>query len=203
MQSVRQIAEEIVTREGGFVNDPDDPGGATKHGVTIHTLRRLGLDLTGDGEVGIADVKALSRAQAVEIFLTHYFHRPRIGETPEALWAPLFDMNVNAGPQAVRILQNLLQAMGYTLRVDGLIGPHTLKACRAAADPDAIALRDAYGVERRNFYFRLANKRPAARKYVRTRDGQKGGWIRRAEAFLSPRYHLSEDAFQRRIAAWG
>ena len=49
MQSVRQIAEEIVRREGGFVSDPDDPGGATNHGVTIHTMRHLGLDLNQDG----------------------------------------------------------------------------------------------------------------------------------------------------------
>ena len=42
MQSVSEIAKEIVAREGGFVNDPDDPGGATKYGVTIHTMRRLG-----------------------------------------------------------------------------------------------------------------------------------------------------------------
>ena len=34
---VRRMAEEIVAREGAFVNDPDDPGGATKYGVTIHT----------------------------------------------------------------------------------------------------------------------------------------------------------------------
>ena len=45
MVSVRAIAEEIVAREGGYVNDPDDPGGATNFGVTIHTMRRLGLDL--------------------------------------------------------------------------------------------------------------------------------------------------------------
>ena len=51
MQTVEQIARQIVGREGGFVDDPDDPGGATNHGVTLHTLRRLGLDLTGDGEV--------------------------------------------------------------------------------------------------------------------------------------------------------
>jgi lysozyme family protein len=51
MQSVRDIAGDIVAREGGFVDDPDDPGGATKHGVTIHTMRRLGLDLDGDGDV--------------------------------------------------------------------------------------------------------------------------------------------------------
>ena len=63
MQTVRQIAEGIVAREGGFVDDPDDPGGATTHGVTIHTMRRLGIDLTGDGRVDTADVRRLSRCR--------------------------------------------------------------------------------------------------------------------------------------------
>ena len=63
MHSVESIAAEIVRREGGYVNDPDDPGGATNHGVTIHTMRRLGLDLTGDGKVDVADVKALGPAE--------------------------------------------------------------------------------------------------------------------------------------------
>ena len=40
MKSVEEIAAEIVAREGGYIDDPDDPGGATKHGVTIGTLRR-------------------------------------------------------------------------------------------------------------------------------------------------------------------
>lgn len=75
MQTVRQIAEEIVAREGGFVNDPDDPGGATNFGVTIHTMRRLGLDLTGDGQVDVSDVRHLTRRQAVDIFIRHYFER--------------------------------------------------------------------------------------------------------------------------------
>lgn len=47
---VKILAREIIDREGGYVNDPDDPGGATKYGVTIHTMRRLGLDLDGDGQ---------------------------------------------------------------------------------------------------------------------------------------------------------
>ncbi|MEX0319761.1 MAG: holin-associated N-acetylmuramidase [Ruegeria sp.] len=203
MQTVRQIAEGIVAREGGFVNDPDDPGGATKYGVTIHTMRRLGLDLTGDGRVDVADVRSLSRAQAVEIFLDHYFARPRIGEMPGALQASLFDMYVNAGGYAVKILQRLLREMGYALSVDGVIGPQTLRAVRAAAVPDAVALRDAYGVARRNYYFRLADRRPASRKYARTRAGGKGGWIRRAEEFMSQRYRMSEAEFQRRVSAWG
>jgi len=203
MQNVRQIAEEIVEREGGFVNDPDDPGGATNHGVTIHTLRRLGLDLTGDGAVGLADVRALSRAQAVEIYLTHYYARPRIAEMPEALQPALFDMYVNAGANAVKILQRLLREMGHPVAVDGVIGPQSIAAARDAALPEPVALRDAYGVARRNYYFRLADHRPASRKYARTRSGGKGGWILRAEAFVSPRYHMSEAEFRERVAAWG
>ncbi len=202
MQTVRQIAEDIVAREGGFVNDPDDPGGATKYGVTIHTMRRLGLDLNEDEVVTVADVRALTRAQAVEIFLRHYFEKPRIGMLPSKLQPTVFDMYVNAGSNAVKILQTLLRAMGYEVMVDGVIGPRTAGAAAKAAVPDAVALRDAYGVARRNYYFRLADNRPASRKYARSRKGGKGGWILRAEEFLSPRYHLSDAEFQQRIAGW-
>lgn len=202
MQTVRQIALEIVAREGGFVNDPDDPGGATNFGVTIHTMRRLGLDVTGDSAVDVADVRALSRDQAVEIFLTHYFARPRIGEMPEAVQASLFDMYVNAGGNAVKILQRLLRDMGYDVSVDGTIGPQTLHAAWDAATPRPEALRDAYGVARRNYYFRLADRRPASRKYARSRKGGKGGWIIRAEEFISPTFHMSEAEFQRRVSGW-
>jgi len=202
MPSVREIAEEIVAREGGYVNDPDDPGGATNHGVTIHTLRRLGLDLDGDGVVDPADVRALSRDQAVGIFIRDYYERPRIAELPAALQPSLFDMYVNAGANAVRILQRLLGEMGFRVAVDGVIGPQSAAAARNAADPDPLALADAYGVARRNYYFRLADARPASRKYARSRSGGKGGWIIRAEAFLSPRYHLSDAEFRERTARW-
>ncbi|WP_417676281.1 holin-associated N-acetylmuramidase [Pseudodonghicola sp.] len=203
MQDVRQIAEAIVDREGGFVSDPDDPGGATNHGVTIHTLRRLGLDLTGDGQVSVADLRVLSRERAVEIFISQYYQRPRIAELPVALQPSVFDMYVNAGSNAVQILQRLLREMGYDVAVDGVIGPQTLAAAMDAAAPDPVALRDAYGVARRNYYFRLADSRVASRKYARTRLGGKGGWISRAEAFLSPRYHLTQAEFSARVAAWG
>lgn len=203
MQSVSEIAKEIVAREGGYVNDPDDPGGATKYGVTIHTMRRLRLDLTGDGHVGVSDVKALTRAQAEQIFVDHYFHRPRIAALPQVLQASVFDMYVNAGGNAVKILQRLLRQMGQNVSIDGAIGPQTIAATEAAyaKAPDHIA--DAYGIARRNYYFRLADRRPASRKYARTRAGEKGGWIKRAEEFISPRYHMSRAAFQERVAKWG
>lgn len=203
MQSVQEIATQIVAREGGFVNDPDDPGGATNHGVTLGTLRRLGLDLTGDAEIDVADVRAVSQQQAEQIFIRHYFEAPGIATLPQVLQASVFDMYVNAGSNAVRILQQLLGQMGYSVAVDGVIGPQTATAAQQAAAVDGQALRDAYGVARRNYYFRLADRRPASRKYARSRAGTKGGWIRRAEEFLSPRYHLSPQDFQRRVAAWG
>ncbi|WIY24934.1 holin-associated N-acetylmuramidase [Parasedimentitalea psychrophila] len=203
MPTVQQIAEDIVAREGGFVNDPDDPGGATNHGVTLATMQRLGLDLTRDGRIGVADVQALSRAQAVDIFVKHYFAAPQICDLPAELQPSVFDMYVNAGANAVKILQRLLRDMGYDVAVDGVIGPQTEAAARAAGAVDTMALRDAYGVARRNYYFRLADRRVASRKYARSKAGGKGGWIRRAEAFLSPCYHLSDLGFRARVAAWG
>ena len=202
MKSVRQLAEEIVAREGGFVNDPDDPGRATNFGVTIHTMRRLGLDLDGSGGIDMADVRALTRARAVEIFIEQYYHRPGIARLPEVLRASVFDMQVNAGANAVRILQRLLREMGHAVDVDGVIGPQTLAAAEAAAKaaPDHIA--DAYGIARRNYYFRLADARPALRKFARSRAGGKGGWIRRAEEVIAPRFHLSAAEFRQRVAAW-
>lgn len=203
METVRRLAEEIVAREGGFVDDPDDPGGATNHGVTIHTMRRLGLDLTGDGAVDAADVRALGRAQAVEIFVTHYFHRPRIDALPALLHPPVFDMYVNAGANAVRLLQRLLAEMGYDIAVDGVIGPQTVRLAQAAALAAPDHLADAYGIARRDYYYRLADGRPASRRYARRRDGGKGGWITRAEHFIHPRWHLTEAQHRERTAAWG
>jgi lysozyme family protein len=203
VRNVQHLAKEIVAREGGYVNDPDDPGGATKYGVTIHTMRRLGLDLTGDGTITPQDVKKLSRAQAEEIFVKRYFEAPKIGLLPEALHATVFDMYVNAGSNAVRILQRLLRDMGLDVSVDGAIGPQTAKAAHAAHDAAPSHLVDAYGIARRNYYYRIADRRAASRKYARRKDGGKGGWITRAEEFISPRFHLTEAEHRARTASWG
>lgn len=198
MTDVRPLAQEIVAREGGFVNDPDDPGGATNFGVTIHTLRRL----RPGQRIGVDDIRALTRDDAVEIFLQHYFTRPRIGELPQPLWATVFDMYVNAGANAVRILQRLLNDIGQDVVVDGVIGPQTIAAAHSAFDMAPNHLVDAYGIARRDYYYRLADQRPASRKFARRRDGGKGGWITRAEEFISPRYHLTEAQHRSRTRGW-
>jgi len=203
MHSVESIATEIVRREGGYVNDPDDPGGATNFGVTIHTMQRLGVDLTGDGKVDIADVKTLSREQAVAIYVRHYFEAPRIDLLPAPLQASVFDMQVNAGGNAVRILQRLMAVFGSALKDDGVIGPQTAKAVEAAMTAAPGHLVDAYGIERRNYYYRLGDQRPASRKYARRRDGGKGGWIVRAEEFIAARFHFTAAQHGERTKAWG
>lgn len=203
MPDVRQIAEEIVAREGGFVNDPADPGGATNHGVTIGTLRRLGIDLNRDTRIDVADVKALSQKQAVEIYLRHYYEAPGIGALPEALHASVFDMYVNAGVNAVKILQRLLTDMGFACDPDGAVGPQTIRAAQLAYEAAPSHLSDAYAIARRNYYYALADKRPASRKFARRKDGGKGGWITRAEEFMAPRYRLTEAQHKARVSSWG
>ncbi len=202
VSDVKTIAHDIVGREGGYVNDPDDPGGATNYGVTIHTMRRLGLDLDGDGQVTAKDVKRLDPAQAVEIFLEHYFKKPGISGLPKSVQASVFDMYVNAGSNAVKILQRMVSEMGFDCTADGVIGPRTRAAVQQAfeAAPDHIV--NAYAIERRNYYFSIADKRPASRKYARTRRGGKGGWIKRAEEFMAERYHLNTEQFRERVAQW-
>lgn len=203
MQTVRQIAAEIVAREGGYANDRDDPGGATNHGVTLGTLRRLGLDLTRDGRVTAADVRTLTTAQAVDIFVDHYFNAPRVADLPTILQASVFDMYVNAGANAVRILQRLIRDMRIEVEVDGLIGPKTIAAAHAAGSAAPDHLADAYGIARRNYYYALADARAASRKFARRQDGGKGGWITRAEEFISPRFHWSDEQHRERVATWG
>lgn len=202
MKTVREIAEEIVAREGGFVEDPDDPGGATNHGVTIHTMRRLGLDVTGDTRIDAADVRALTPKQAADIYVEHYFRRPGIGALPEVIQASVFDMYVNAGMNAVKILQRLCGDMGFPCDPDGMIGPQTIRAAQLAHEAAPEHFADAYGIARRNYYYALADARPQSRKYARRRNGGKGGWIIRAEEFITPRYHLSEAQHRQRVASW-
>lgn len=203
MKSVTAIAKEIVQREGGYVDDPDDPGGVTKYGVTLGTLRRLGLDINSDGSVDRKDVADLRQQTAVKIFVADYFYRPHLDLLPKVLQPSVFDMYVNAGANAVRILQDLLRSMGQGIAVDGVIGPKTAAAAAAAYAAAPNHLVDAYGIARRNYYYRLADRRVASRKYARRRDGGKGGWILRAEHFISKRFHLTEAEHQARVAQWG
>jgi lysozyme family protein len=194
--NAKKVAWEIVGREGGYVNDPDDPGGATKWGITIGTLRRV-----RGSNVTVEDVKNLTQGEAVDIFLSDYFYKPKINKLPESIQDTVFDMQVNSGNNAIKILQRTLREFGQNISVDGVIGPKTIAAA-FEVDGDIDYLRDAYGMSRREYYFRLGDKNPKLRKFARTRRGNKGGWIKRAEEFISPEYHLTDEQFRDRIRRW-
>lgn len=203
MKDIEAIARSIVEREGGFVDDPGDPGGPTNHGVTLATMLRLGLDLDKDGRVTRSDVRALPAERAAKIFVQEFFRRPHLDLLPEVLWDCAFDFYVNAGAAAVRVLQELLNDMGKAIAVDGLVGPQTAAAARQVAKAAPGLVADAYGIARRNYYYALADRNPSLRKFARRLDGGKGGWIRRAEAFMAPRYRLTSTEHAERTRAWG
>jgi lysozyme family protein len=206
MKNVRQLAAESVHREGGFVNDPDDLGGATNFGVTIHTMRRLGMDLDGDGDVDVADVRGLTLAQATDVFVEHYFEAPRIADLPTVLHETVFDMYVNSGNNAIKILQRMMNSRNAkgrrSLATDGAIGPATIAEAHTTADEIPDQIEDAYGIARRNYYYAIADSRPRNRKFAKRRDGGKGGWITRAEEFIDPKYHLTDAEHTARTRNW-
>jgi lysozyme family protein len=104
---VESIIDDIIRREGGFVNHPNDRGGPTKYGITAKTLgswRQLGRVATR------SEVAALIKAEAREIYRQRYIVAPGFDAiTHAALQALLVDAGVHSGPRrAVRWLQEAL-----------------------------------------------------------------------------------------------
>lgn len=129
----------VLKHEGGYVDHPQDPGGATNKGITLATFRRY---VKRDGTK--ADLKKLTTEQAGIVYRRQYWDAVLGSELPSGIDYAVFDFGVNSGPaRAVRELQKLLGA-----KVDGVVGPQTLAACRASdADElitDYCAARFAY-----------------------------------------------------------
>uniref|UniRef100_UPI0027D25B79 putative peptidoglycan-binding domain-containing protein n=1 Tax=Escherichia coli TaxID=562 RepID=UPI0027D25B79 len=74
---------------------------------------------------------------------------------------------------------------GFAATDDGVVGPRTIQAAHQADAAAPGYFAGAYAFARRNYYYTLGDARPASRKYARTRTGGKGGWILRAEEFIS------------------
>jgi lysozyme family protein len=112
----------ILKWEGGYSNHPQDPGGATNHGITLSTLGQWrGQHVTAE------DVQALTIGEAGEIYRAMYWDKSRCGDMPAGVDLMLFDCAVNQGPgAAARLLQDAANTM-----VDGIIGPNTIRAVTA------------------------------------------------------------------------
>ena len=111
--------ELVLQHEGGFVHHPQDPGGATKFGITRETLSRV-----RGRPASVEDVRALTRAEATAVYRGLYWDVVRAGELPPGLDLAVFDLAVNSGPvRAVRMLQTILG-----VAADGIVGAVTLSS---------------------------------------------------------------------------
>jgi lysozyme family protein len=159
----------VLEMEGGWSDDPYDPGGPTHRGITLATLASVrGAQVTPDTVADLtAALKALSLTDTRSIYRDRYWRPARCDDLPRGLAVMHFDAAVNHGVTgAARMLQ---EALGVD--VDGEIGPQTLSAARRI-DQDRIVR--GYAVIRERKYRSL----PHFWRFGR-------GWLARVETTLA------------------
>lgn len=155
---VAKLIDEILRREGGYVNHPMDRGGPTNFGITAQTLgEHRGLNRPATA----AEVRELHRAEAVHIYNLRYVSRPNFDKIGDAaLQEAVVDFGVHSGPAtAARHLQSLVG-----VNQDGRVGPITLEAV-ANADPEVLANR--LNLSRAIFLLRLVGRNPTQAAFAR------------------------------------
>ena len=115
MERFAQSVEFVLDHEGGYVNDPLDPGGETRYGIS----KRQYPDV---------DIRNLTRDQAIDIYHHDYWDKCECDRLPAGLDLLVFDTAVNRGTR--RAIQRLQVALRVT--VDGLLGPQTFRAAERA-----------------------------------------------------------------------
>lgn len=158
--SFEHVLPRVLAHEGGFVNDPDDPGGPTNRGVTQRVYdgyrKRKGLSPRS--------VRGITAEEIHEIYRHQYWDAVRGDDLPLGLDYAVFDYAVNSGVK--RAAQHLQEVLG--VRMDGIIGEMTISE---ANDRETIGLIEAY-VNRRMKFLRQIRKGGGWKKFGR-------GWTRR------------------------
>lgn len=169
MADVKKLAPFIQRWEGGFVDDPDDLGGATNMGVTIATYKvyrkRKGLS-----EPTVDDLKHLSNNEWIDILKSLYWDRWKADQIENQSVANiLVDWVWASGNYGIKIPQQLLN-----VKVDGIVGPKTLEAVNSRNPRE---LFDLIKIARFDFIEDICRKRPANNKFKR-------GWLNRINDFV-------------------
>jgi lysozyme family protein len=152
-----------LKEEGGYSDDPADPGGATNMGITAATYRQW----ADNPNLGPVQVQDISERTARAIYRSLYWNPLRADALPVGVDLSVFDMGVNAGIWgSARLLQRVLGFIGDG--VDGSIGPETLSA---AAKFDPRTLVNGLGQRQAAFYRSLSDFPTFGR-----------GWLNRTEA---------------------
>jgi lysozyme family protein len=151
--------EYLMYHEGGYSNDPKDAGGETKFGISKRSYPHL-------------DIKNLTRDQTCQIYFVDFWMKCKCEQIEdENIATKFFDLAVHTGiPQASRLIQRALRAVGTPVTEDGIIGPITLKAINEADSTDLLA---ALKSESAGYYRLIANANPSQQKFIE-------GWLRRA-----------------------
>ena len=166
MADVKKLVSFILKWEGGFVNDPDDLGGATNMGVTIGAWKSCGYDKDGDGDIDVDDLHLLTREDVVNrVLKPYYWDRWKADEIKSQSVANiLVDFVWASGAHGIRIPQQLLG-----VSVDGIVGPKTISAVNSKNPRE---LFDMIRIARFDFIEDICRKRPANNKFKR-------GWMNR------------------------
>lgn len=151
----------VLKHEGGYVNDPHDPGGETKYGISKRSYPKV-------------DIANLTVDQAKAIYKRDFWDPHFFDDIEDQKIATkIFDFTVNMGAsRAIRIAQNALQSIGKKVTVDGRMGPGTI---RAINESDSAALLKAIQDGAAAFYRSLVTKNKKLGKFLK-------GWLRRAYA---------------------
>ena len=178
--SFDEAIKTVLAHEGGYVNDPDDPGGATNYGISLRFLKATGDlevgDVNHDGDIDHKDIECMTSAEASRIYRKYWWDRYGYEAIPDqAVATKIFDMAVNMGPaEAHRIVQRSVDDLGGGLAVDGILGPASKEAlAEAIAGKGARAVLDALRQNQKNFYVDLVSRKPTLAKYLK-------GWLTRA-----------------------
>ena len=171
-----QIFNAILSKEGGYVNNPNDKGGPTNWGITQAVARAHGYN---------GDMRNLTRQQALDILEADYWYGPRFDQVSVLspnIAAELCDTGVNMGPSVqVKWFQRWLnvfnnqQSYYPDLIVDGQIGPRSINALKSylaarGKEGEEVMLR-ALNCSQGQRYLELAESRPANESFVY-------GWVK-------------------------
>lgn len=155
-----KAVEVVLAHEGGYVNNPNDPGGETKFGISKRSYPSL-------------DIKNLTKQQAIDIYYRDWWVKYRYREIADVdLATKVFDLSVNMGPsQGHKILQRAINFVeDGNLEVDGIIGPKTIAAANSADVEKVLQTMRFMAAE---YYYLLAKRRKEFRSFLM-------GWLNRA-----------------------
>lgn len=163
----------MMDEEGGYVNDKDDAGKATKYGVTLAQWQAVGYDKDGDGIIDAVDIKLLTPDDAYKVMYEGFWKRWQADKIEHQVIAEfLVDFTYNAGAWGVKIPQRVLR-----LEEDGKVGKLTLEALnKAIIEVGPKALLEKFKAARIKYYNDIVRIKPKWKKFLK-------GWINRTNRF--------------------